>query len=130
MSSDRRSGGDSYRAEFEKVLPNGAVERWVAHADTLFRSELPALPPWQFTREDASRIKHPALNLSGANSASYFKDVHEALKTWIPHSEADLVPGSTHAMFNTHPKAAAERIAAFLARHPIVTVGQRKAETA
>ena len=58
-------------------------------------------------------------DVNGARTASYFKDVHEALKTWIPRSEADVVPDSTHAMLNTHPKPAAERIAAFLARHPI-----------
>lgn len=112
-------GGAGYRAQFEKVLPQGAVERWAAKADTLFRSELPALMEWSFTREDAARIMQPVLNMRGANTAPYFQDVHEALKTWIPHSEANLVPGSTHAMFNTHPKEAAERVAAFLARHPI-----------
>ena len=85
------------------------------------RSELPALSEWSFNQEHAGQITQPVLNLSGARSASYFKDVHEALKTWIPHSEADLVPGSTHAMMNTHPRPTAERIAAFLARHPITT---------
>ena len=117
----RAVAGDDYRAEFADVLPEGAVERWAAKADTLFRSDLAALPEWTFTREHAARISQPVLNLSGARSGPYFRDVHEALKTWIPHSEADLVPGSTHAMFNTHPKAAAERIAAFLAQHPIST---------
>jgi pimeloyl-ACP methyl ester carboxylesterase len=115
----RAVAGDNYRAELEKVLPEGSVERWVAKADTLFRSELPALTQWSFTRTEAGRITPPVLNMSGASTASYFKEIHEALSTWIPHSEADVVPGSTHAMINTHPKEAAERIAAFLARHPI-----------
>lgn len=76
---------------------------------------------WSFSREHAARITQPVLNVVGETTAAYFRDSHEALKAWIPHSEANVVPGSTHAMFNTHPKAAAERIAAFLARHPLST---------
>ena len=98
--------------------------RWLAKADTLFRSELPALMSWSFTRETAGRITQPVLNMTGANTASYFKEVHEALKTWIPHSVTDVVPDSTHGMMNTHPRATAERVAAFLARHPIARSGE------
>jgi pimeloyl-ACP methyl ester carboxylesterase len=115
----RAVAGDEYRAEFERVLPEGSFERWVAKADTLFRSELPALMPWSFTREAAGQITQPVLNVTGANTASYFREIHETIKAWIPGAENGVIPESTHGMMNTHPRPTAERVAAFLARHPI-----------
>jgi hypothetical protein len=79
--------GADFREEFDKTLPPGHFDRWVADADTLFQYDLPALQQWQFTPEDASRITQPVLNLRGANTKPYFKEIHETVRTWLPDSE-------------------------------------------
>jgi len=119
----RAVAGADYRAEFDKTLPAGSTDRWIAKADTLFRSDLAALTPWSFTREDAGRITRPTLNMTGANTASFFREAHETVKTWMPHAESYVVPDATHAMMQTNPKATAERLAAFLGRNPISRSG-------
>ena len=60
--------GANFREVFDRTLPPGHFERWVAAADTLFQYDLPALQEWQFTHEDAARITQPVLNLRGANT--------------------------------------------------------------
>jgi pimeloyl-ACP methyl ester carboxylesterase len=110
-------GGVDFRAVFDQTLPPGSFERWVADADTIFRSELPALQPWQFTRQDAARIAQPVLNLRGANTRSYFQEIHETLRTWLPHAENFELPNATHSMLQTNPKGAAECLVSFFSRH-------------
>ena len=79
--------------------------------------------PWAFTREDAGRITQPTLNMTGANTASYFREAHETVKTWMPHAESYVVPDATHAMMQTNPRATAEQLAAFFVRNPISRSG-------
>ena len=74
------------------------------------RDDLPALQQWQFTHEDAARITQPVLNLSGTNTKTYFKEIHETVRTWLPHAEHSELADATHAMLQTNPKGAAERV--------------------
>jgi pimeloyl-ACP methyl ester carboxylesterase len=112
-------GGDDFRAVFDQTLPPGYFERWVEAADTLFQSEIPSLQAWTFTREDAARITQPVLNMVGASTRAYFRDVHGTIRTWLPHAENLELPDATHAALQTNPKGAAERVAAFFSRHPM-----------
>ena len=111
--------GADYRTVFDQTLPPGAVERWVAAADLFFQLEAPALQPWTFTREDAARITQPVLNMRGANTRSYFREIYETLQQWLPHAEHVILPNATHAMLQTNPKGAAERLVDFFVRHPL-----------
>lgn len=106
-----------YRAVFNQTLPPGNFERWVADADTFFQSDMPALQPWQFTREDAARITQPVLNMTGVNTKSYFREIHETIQSWLPHSENFVLPNATHSMLQMNPKGAAERLASFFLNH-------------
>ncbi len=110
-------GGDDFRAAFDQTMPLGYFERWVEAADTLFQFEFPSLEAWTFSREDAARIIQSVLNMVGANTRSYFREVHETIRTWLPHAENVEVPDATHAALQTNPKGSAERVAAFLSRH-------------
>ena len=115
----REVAGADYRTEFGRTLPTGSVERWMAKADTLFLSELPGLMQWSFTREEAGRITQPVLNMTGANTTSYFRECHETVKTWMPHAENYVVPDATHCMMQNNPRAVAEQLAAFFTGHPM-----------
>jgi pimeloyl-ACP methyl ester carboxylesterase len=112
-------GGANYRAVFDQTLPPGYFERWVAAADTIFQNEPLALQPWTFTREDAARISQPVLNVVGAKTQPYFREIHEAVRTWLPHAENVEVPNAPHCMLQMNPKGTAEYLVSFFARHPI-----------
>jgi pimeloyl-ACP methyl ester carboxylesterase len=111
--------GADFRAVCDQTLPRGYFERWVADADTIFQSDLPALQQWQFTHEDADRITQPVLNLSGTNTTPYFKEIHQTVRTWLPDAEHSELADATHAMLQTNPKGAAERLVSFFSRHPM-----------
>lgn len=106
-------GGDDYRAIFDRTLPSGYFERWVGDADTMFQFDMPALQLWNFTREDAARITQPVLNLTGVNTTDYFREIHETVRTWLPHAENYKLPNATHCMLQTNPKGVAERLESF-----------------
>ena len=109
--------GADYRKMFDRTLPPGYFERWVADADTLFQADFPAYPPWTFGREEAARITQPALNMRGDNTRSYFREIYETVSTWLPHAENFVLPNATHAMLQTNPRGAAERLASFFSSH-------------
>ena len=110
-------GGDDFRAAFDQTLPPGYFERWVEAADTLFQSEIPSLQGWVFTRDDAARITQPVLNMVGANTRAYFREVHDTIGAWLPRAENLELPDATHAALQTNPRGAAERLAAFFSSH-------------
>lgn len=113
----REVGGDDYRAIFDRTLPPGYFERWVADADTIFELDMPALQPWEFTQADAARITQPVLNLTGASTTAYFREAHETVRAWLPLSENHHVPNATHCMLQTNPRSVAEYLASFFLRH-------------
>lgn len=109
--------GTDYRAVFDQTLPPGYFDRWMADADTLFQYDMPAVQSWTFTRKDAARISQRVLNMRGANTTSYFREVYETVESWLPHAENFVLPNATHAMLQTNPKGAAERLASFFSSH-------------
>ena len=106
-----------YRRVFDQNLPSGAFDRWVADVDMIFQSDLPALQTWQFTEAEALRISQPVLNMAGANSASFLRDVHNTLQRWWPHAEAFVMANVSHSLMQMNPQGTAERLASFFSRH-------------
>lgn len=111
--------GVDYRAAFDQTMPPGYFERWVEDADTQFQVDMPALQAWTFTPEDAAHITQPVLNMSGADSVPYLREVYAILQKWLPHTENFIVPDATHAMLQTNPKAVAGRLASFFSGHSL-----------
>ena len=113
--------GPAYRAALERALP-GAFDEAVAHADTFFGQELPAVRQWSFTREQAARITQPVLAVIGEKnkeSSPIWNERQEILLTWLPKAEPFVLPGATHLLYLENPRGMAEGLAAFFARHPI-----------
>ncbi len=105
--------GADYHAIFDRNLPAGWFERWVADLDTVMLSD--TLDQWSFTSEDAARIHQPVLNLRGEHTVSHMREVHDTVRAWLPQAESDVLANATHAMTQTNPKGAAERLARFFA---------------
>jgi pimeloyl-ACP methyl ester carboxylesterase len=80
---------------------------------------LPALEAWRFTRADAQRIHQPVVSVLGSETAPIFSETHELLKQWLPQSEELMIPQATHALQTMNPKAVAEGLACFFAKHPL-----------
>jgi 3-oxoadipate enol-lactonase len=113
--------GPGYRDVLDQVLP-GAFEQGVTDADTFFGQELPSLQQWALKREDAARITQPVLSVVGAKSkdvSPIWSERHEMVLTWLPKAEGFVLPGATHLLHVQHPRAVAEALAAFFARHPL-----------
>lgn len=113
--------GPNFHAVLDQSLPPGYFDRWVADADTFFQYDAPAMQPWSFTQAEAARIIQPVLNMRGADTQPYFCDIYETIQAWLPHAENVILPDATHAMLQTNPKGAAERLADFFASHPLQT---------
>ena len=111
--------GDDFRAVFDQTMPPGYLRRWVEAADTLFQSEFPSLQAWTFTREDAAHITQPVLNMLGTDTRDYFRQVHNTIRTWLPHAENVELPDATHGMLQMNPGGAADRLAAFFSHHRV-----------
>ena len=111
--------GAEYRQVIATSLPPGAFELAVADVDTFFQVELPALQQWRFTAEDAARIRQPVLAVVGTETAPVFSEGHAVLKQWIPQTEELVVPQTTHGLQMMNPRAVADGLARFFARHKL-----------
>ena len=117
----RMVSGPAYRAAFDRALP-GAFEQGVADADTFFTQELPAIQQWRLTREDAGRITQPVLAVIGGRSpevSPIWPARQQLMLSWLPHAEGFVLPEATHLLHLQDPRAMAEALASFFARHPI-----------
>ncbi len=117
----RGVSGPDYRAVIDRVLP-GAFEQAVVDADTFFGQELPAVQQWSLRREDAARITQPVLSVVGAKSqqlSQIWTERHQMVLAWVPNAEGFVLPDATHLLHVEHPRAVAEALAAFFARHPV-----------
>ena len=103
----REVGGADFREAFDRTLPPGNFDRWVADLDTYFESDGPALEHWTFTTEEAARISQPVLNIRGADTTSYFKEAYETMEGWLPQAENFVMPNANHCVLQTNPKGAA-----------------------
>jgi pimeloyl-ACP methyl ester carboxylesterase len=113
--------GPDYRITLDRVLP-GAFDEAVASADTFFGQELPAVAQWSFRRDDARRITQPVLAVIGEKSkeqSPIWEARQNMLVTWLPNAEGFVLPGATHLLYLENPRAMAERLAGFFARHPV-----------
>jgi pimeloyl-ACP methyl ester carboxylesterase len=112
--------GPDYRVALDRVLP-GAFAQAVTDADTFFGQELPAIQQWTLSREDAGRITQPALSVVGEKSKALspiWTERHELILAWLPKAQGFVLPDATHLLHVQHPRAVAEALAAFFARHP------------
>jgi 3-oxoadipate enol-lactonase len=117
----RGVSGPGYRVVLDRVLP-GAFEQAVLDADTFFGQELPSLQQWSLRREDAARIAQPVLSLVGAKSqqlSPIWTERHQMVLAWVPKAEGLVLPDATHLLHVEHPRAVAEALATFFARHPV-----------
>ncbi len=85
----------------------------------MFQSEMPALQGWSFASEDAARITQPVLNLSGVDTRSYFREVYETVRTWLPQAENVELPNANHCMLQTNPERASEVLVRFFSSHAL-----------
>jgi pimeloyl-ACP methyl ester carboxylesterase len=119
----RGVSGPGYRAVLDRVLP-GAFAQAVLDADSFFGQELPSLQQWSLRREDAARIAQPVLSVVGAKSqqlSPIWTHRHQMVLTWMPRAEGFVLADATHLLHVEHPRAMAEALAAFFARHPLKT---------
>jgi pimeloyl-ACP methyl ester carboxylesterase len=117
----RGVSGPDYRAVVDRVLP-GAFDQAVRDADTFFGQELPAIQQWTLRREDAARLTQPVLSVLGARSpqvSPIWAERHKMVLAWFPKAEGFVLPDATHVLHVQHPRAVAEALAAFFARHPV-----------
>lgn len=112
-------GDADFRQRFDKTLPAGHFERWVAAADTMFVAEDGSLANWSFVDEQAARITQPVLNMRGDDTRTYFQEIYKTVQTWFPQAESVVLPDANHCMLQTNPSGAAERLAGFFSRHPL-----------
>jgi len=110
--------GSEFEGLIERALP-GVVDRAVAEADAFFGQELPALQEWSFTEDDARKIAQPVLAVVGARTAPTFRERLELLASWLASVETFELPEATHLLHLEQPRAMAEAMASFHARHPI-----------
>jgi pimeloyl-ACP methyl ester carboxylesterase len=117
----RMVAGPAWRAPFDQGLP-GAFDRGLADADTFFGQELPAIQQWRLAREDARRITQPVLAVIGEKSkdvSPIWNERHQMVLDWLPNAEGFVLPGTTHLLHVQNPRAMAEALALFFARHPM-----------
>jgi pimeloyl-ACP methyl ester carboxylesterase len=117
----RMVSGPAYRTVLDRALP-GEFARGVADADTFFQQELPAIMQWRLAREDAARIKQPALAVMGERSkevSPIWEARHQQLLSWLPNAEGFVLPGATHLLQVQDPQGMAVALTRFFARHPL-----------
>jgi pimeloyl-ACP methyl ester carboxylesterase len=108
--------GPGYSDSLERSLPR-AFDQAVADADAFFGQERPALQRWVFTPEDASQITQPVLGVLGEHTEATFPERLKLLCSWLPDAELFELPGATHLLHLQRPRAMAEALASFYARH-------------
>jgi 3-oxoadipate enol-lactonase len=112
-----------YREQLDRLVPGSFVQA-VGDAGTWFETELPAQLAWRFDTAEARQITQPVLSVLGGESERLwdrFGEVHQWMLTWLPHAEGFVLPGATHLPQLEHPRGLAEGLAAFFARHPLLT---------
>jgi len=115
--------GAGYRDWLDRAVP-GAFAQAVADAGTTFEAELPGLQDWRCGEAEVRRIAQPVLTVLGAESDALwprFGETHRLLLDWLPHGTGFILPNATHAMQMQNPRNLAEALAAFFARHPLLT---------
>jgi pimeloyl-ACP methyl ester carboxylesterase len=110
--------GPDYREILERALPDSWTQM-VRDADMFFTLEAAAMAQWPFGAAEAARITIPVLSLVGTESHAGAIEFEQVLRAWFPQLETARVPGVNHMMHLRHPEPVAEKMAEFLARHPL-----------
>lgn len=111
--------GDAFRGVLDWLLKTGEFEQAVADADTFLQVEMPAAYRWDFTPQEAARIKQPVLSILGAHSPERAQKVHQILKQWVPQTETLVLANADHALPLMDPPGIAKALAEYLARYPM-----------
>jgi pimeloyl-ACP methyl ester carboxylesterase len=83
------------------------------NATTLIGQTRDARPP--FSKADAEAIKTPTLFIGGANTKGMLPKVLRALAANVKGSRTEMIPNTTHPMFEQAPQKYCEIVLAFLA---------------
>ena len=111
--------GDFVRGVLDFLLKTGEFDRAVADADTFLEVDMPAAFAWEFTPEEAKKIKQPVLSVLGAHSPERAQKVHQTLKEWVPQTETTVLPNADHALPLMDPPGIAKVVAEFISRYPM-----------
>jgi pimeloyl-ACP methyl ester carboxylesterase len=110
-------GAETSRDDLSNVLGAGWFDQAVSDIGTVFEHEFPA--GWAFTLSDLEQMTMPAMMMIGERTASYFREVSEAVATALPNCETVVVAGVNHWLPVVNPDAVAPHLAAFLNRNPM-----------
>ena len=75
-----------------------------------------------YARKDASRITQPVLAVVGEKSfevSPIWNERQQLRLAWLPNVEGFVLPGTTHLLHVQNPRAMADALASFFARHPL-----------
>jgi pimeloyl-ACP methyl ester carboxylesterase len=118
-----RVAGPGWRQVLDDALP-GAFDRAVADAGTFFDQELPAVMAWPFGPAEAARVTQPVLAVLGGDSnlvSPVWGERQALLEAWLGDVEPFVLEGTTHLLHLQRPRAMAETLAGFFARHPLTS---------
>lgn len=117
----RSVAGPDWRRDIERELPL-ALGQAVADAPAFFEQELPAVRAWQFSEDDARRIRIPVLAVMGGRSpgiSASWPARHAFAKAHFPEVQSWVLEGATHMVAFHHPDLLARRLRRFFADHPL-----------
>ena len=96
-----------------KRLPATAKQLLHDNATTLIGQMRDKRPP--FAKADAEAIKTPTLFIGGASTKGALPQVLHALAANVAGSKTEMIPGTTHPMFEQAPQKYCEIVLDFLA---------------
>jgi 3-oxoadipate enol-lactonase len=128
QSGDRRGAltafletraGQAFRGVLDWLTTTGEFDQAVRDADTFLQIEMPAAYAWNFTPEEAKRLKQPVLSILGAHSPERAQQVQAIFIKWVPQTERATLPDAEHALPLMDPPGIARALAEWFARHPL-----------
>jgi pimeloyl-ACP methyl ester carboxylesterase len=96
-----------------KRIPAASKQLLRDNATTLIGQMRDRRPP--FSKADAESIKVPTLFIGGANTKGALPQVLRGLAAHVPDSKIEMIPGTTHPMFEQAPQRYCEIVLDFLA---------------
>jgi pimeloyl-ACP methyl ester carboxylesterase len=96
-----------------KRLPATPKQMLRDNATTLIGQTRDQRPP--LSRADAEAIKTPTLFIGGASTKGTFPQVLSALATNVKGARTEMIPGTTHPMFEQAPQKYCEIVLTYLA---------------
>jgi pimeloyl-ACP methyl ester carboxylesterase len=96
-----------------KRIPAASKQLLRDNATTLIGQMRDRRPP--FSKADAESIKVPTLFIGGANTKGALPQVLRGLAAHVPDSKIEMIPGTTHPMFEQAPQRYCELVLDFLA---------------